>query len=1133
MNNTTSVNTIDNYSLKGEWTYRFEDQEGNQVGDEISGTNIVTKAAYDTIFTNLGAAFDNTRRVFIGNMATDEKFNRTVVPSIAVGTLENYVYTPRAGNINPYGDWEGRINFTGSRRVFRSLGLCTETSPITARLTIGSTITVTAVSGSTITVSLGTTQIVRNTNTSTGINDCWVTKDAALGEPGFQILSINDSATTRTSFTITFTENVGTYFQVGNVVRIINTLNTALAYSKIQPLKYNITLASISGNALTFTTAGGLAFSTNSLASQYISPNINNDFGTVIQASNIVQTSDTNLTLTINAGDLGSFAIGNNYFLTIYPVQESNITLFVKYRITVIWANSTGNTFPDFRYSLENRIFSVGSAINLSHASYGYGKVSTIPDVTDKLSNRNAYTPTHTITSTTFNNPHMYKRVFPSPNTDGTLYNYIMLGNDPNTEQAIWYKGVENTRSPIQNQFPHSAIATIPFYSSTAENLPGGSLKPIVSGTWTEWLPHMYDFVITAPGLVGISTYKIKQYLHTGTQGNTFNSNIANVPSVPIFSNLNSNLPQGRTVNRALASFNTGNPATGTINIIPESQLPEWLYTTQGTRIPFGKFGFLQCGADRFSIITDCYLGTIYNYSATNYPILNNLNITQVCIFYYGDPENIWIACRNNGLYKLDFSTQTISLVVNEPCYGVSNKTNGEIVALFNSGFRTSQNNFSTVLGDANTINKSEVKFIHVDKKELLTTRVICFAKDIIDNLRDVWYFWTSTAGLLERVTSLRTTAGNAVNVRGAGFTNQWPASNNFADCYNGQYRGVHSNSRFNSWYYDVDTGVFLGFTWAALSEYGTSREYLAFKFNSSSTYIKSIFQVSGGSIPRWQTVKGASLTNIVQTFKNYAVANTDIYKVTDLNTVSPTLSFISTVADTTGVDTDAYSNSCILYNTYDINDNRLAYISENILMSPQVNLRLNLTTNTYGWNSTTGQWKLDNNNLLPGKPTHSTAQPIIDGLSIAWSELSPEQPYAMSTGEYFNCFVNHGMFKDPYITNPTYTFYFTMRPTVQFVVNTVIGAGLTYQLPFVSSDALFGYVLLDGTDTKLLHNVSISGYGGTVQSITVGTTAATANTIAINSEKGGLITFNAADVGKTFSGTITYTRKYHSTEVT
>lgn len=1108
-----NINSINKYSFKGEWSYRFVDQEGNQVGEEVVGTNIVTKSAYDAVFANLGAAFSNTGRVFIGPMGLEEKFNRTVVNATTVGTLQTYVFTPRVGLTNPYADWECRINFTGTRRIFRSIGLSNSTAP-TARQEVTSTLTVTNVSSNTITVSISPALSIGNAASRAGIIDCWITKDSLRGESGYQVLSLTGNSS---SITITFTEPHNNYFQIGDVVYVNNNVISALAYSKIDPVKYALTLTNISGNNLTFSITDTLNFGTNSLAQQYISSTLGNDFGTPITGNTLIQSSDTSITVTV--GNSTGYTIGNTYYLVIYPVQEANITLFVKYRISINWDDNYGNTFPDFKYSLENRIFNVGTAITLNHASYGYGNPDTILEVTNKLSNRNAYTPTHSITSTTFNTSHMHKRVFPSPVTDGILYNYIMLGNDPNTGQAIWFKGVENTRSPIQNQFPHSSIHLQPFYSSTAENLPQGSLKPIVSGNWTEWAPHMYEFVIAQPGLIGQSTYKIRQYAHImGTNGNDTSRGNSQLLVSPLLSRWNTKSFPTKGRVKDMSTFLIANGG-----IASESIVPQYYYSVDGTRIPFGKFGFIQCSPNSFTIVENIYEGVLQNYSSANYPILNNLNITQISIAYYNTPNIVWIACRNNGLFKLDFDTQIITLVVAEPCYGVAHKVNGDTVALFDSGFRISTDNFASNIGDATGIIRSEVKFIKLDEAVIANTRVICCGKDAIDDLRDLWYFWSDTAGLIQRTVSPHTTAGSTV------FYNVALA-----------FRGIHTNFTFNTFAYNQSSGNFLicpyGVTTLSCNSFCRTQYYVAYTFmmfTSNSTVSINNYSLQQSN-DTGKTLNLFSFSRVTTPFKGGAAASQQVGGPISGNTASRGIDYFFPAihAGLTSWNLDAYANSCALYNTYDINDNRCIYISENTITRFPYELREPFFINTWGWNSTTGQWELDSGNLLPGKPTHSTAQPIIDGLEVRWSELSPEQPYAMSTGEYFNVFVNHGMFKDPYITNPTYTFYFTMRPTVQFTVNTVIGAGLTYQLPFVNDDALFAYVLLDGNDTKLLHNVSISGYGSTVESITVGTTTTGPNRIAINSERGGLITFNAADVGKTFTGTITYTRKYHSTEV-
>jgi hypothetical protein len=183
-----------------------------------------------------------------------------------------------------------------------------------------------------------------------------------------------------------------------------------------------------------------------------------------------------------------------------------------------------------------------------------------------------------------------------------------------------------------------------------------------------------------------------------------------------------------------------------------------------------------------------------------------------------------------------------------------------------------------------------------------------------------------------------------------------------------------------------------------------------------------------------------------------------------------------------------------------------------------------------YGWNGSS--WQLDNAELLEGKPTHSSTDTLIDNLNIRWEELSPESPYSMSIGEHFTQYINKGILKEDYITNPKYSFYFIMRPTIFYDINITIPSGLTYQLPFVTDDINFWAIATDTTETFRLHDLEISGYGEPIDIINIGSTAPAQGTITLNSSTGGVLTFNALDEGKTLTGKILYTQKFHPTEV-
>ena len=182
-----------------------------------------------------------------------------------------------------------------------------------------------------------------------------------------------------------------------------------------------------------------------------------------------------------------------------------------------------------------------------------------------------------------------------------------------------------------------------------------------------------------------------------------------------------------------------------------------------------------------------------------------------------------------------------------------------------------------------------------------------------------------------------------------------------------------------------------------------------------------------------------------------------------------------------------------------------------------------------YGWNDTTSEWEKDPDNLLPGKPLDPAQEDLVDGLAISWSDLNPAETRDLVAGQSYTFtrvpgdtgFVSDGTYASVPIK---YSYY--LRPVVLYDLNTTISAA-TLTLDPVTSDPL--WLSLDPYAPEVIE-LNIDGYAVPATTILSGTPGV--NEVKVSDSVGGILEFNAADVGKTVTGEVLYMRKIHTTEV-
>jgi hypothetical protein len=218
--------------------------------------------------------------------------------------------------------------------------------------------------------------------------------------------------------------------------------------------------------------------------------------------------------------------------------------------------------------------------------------------------------------------------------------------------------------STIQNVFRHASTSNMPFLdvSNLATSL--GNVVP--SGSWTtQTLPEMYSVNIVTGGPVGTATYTYskRKVFH-------FSGNVYEYTGTPI--------PNFMTDN---VSFLMPDPLVPQLN--PLTKITDYNHRLSCSKA-INTHSFVMVFTDHV-IAHDVLTNISTVYSAATHPTFAPTDITQIETDSLG---NIWVACRNTGLYKINGSTittyGTAQGLPSNTCFGVHlGKPNGSTVKIW------------------------------------------------------------------------------------------------------------------------------------------------------------------------------------------------------------------------------------------------------------------------------------------------------------------------------------------------------------------------------------------------------------------------------------------------------------------
>jgi len=587
------------------------------------------------------------------------------------------------------------------------------------------------------------------------------------------------------------------------------------------------------------------------------------------------------------------------------------------------------------------------------------------------------------------------------------------VGEPLSGDNAFFISKINYAKEPFQTGFWHSSTAPTPFFDPLFAGSSNGI--PTLAGTWTGKLPELFKLTITTTGAVGVATYKLSIRKHLGFNGSNY------------------------------TDLTIGSPYRNP-NIAAHPRHHGWR-KQDNDLLRWSNTQIVQYD-DTGVTLLDIFDGTFTTWDSLSTPVLSATQIRQVAV----DPVNnlIYVACRNTGLYIINVNTNSITLQLNNPCYGVDVGRNGRTFALVNGGLYSSNNwavaeTFTfTGISDGNW---SRVYFLKADP-ENTNDRIAIIAENASGtNRRMVWWQVGTPAAVLGY-------EGSEIK--------RYPASLDVSN-----------------------TGSF----WAAQASgftYGTTtRTALTLNINGATVAV---------SIPSetfTHTVWGSDAYykvdfyngNLITNDRLLSSNNTSVVAYTALGT-TPTLLHLDS-----GITLYASMRQLFTDNTYCWTD--------------------------YGWNGSS--WVAGNPN---SKTSHTGAETLINGITVAFAN-GTNAPHFTSTN-YFTQGICYGLWKDNASSLDYSSAWYSIPVIFNQAVSLTIPTTAPYTLTLTDATTYPSFIRIE-TDTPQLHKFTINGTP--VTQIYVNGEAPAPGEISMQSSGNGVLTFNAADAGKTLGGTYTWLR--------
>lgn len=695
---------------------------------------------------------------------------------------------------------------------------------------------------------------------------------------------------------------------------------------------------------------------------------------------------------------------------------------------------------------------------------------------------------------------------------------------------------------PFQKIWSHRINAPLPFFDPS--NAAIGTAYPMIAGTWTGIWPELYRYTITLGGAMGTSQYKFSKRLHLGFNGNAYSDRTVICP----FRNPNTPAAAGMHGWR-----------------FEDNDLLRWSSTQI---VQYDNTGVT---------LLDLMDGSYTNWDATTTPILNVTKLRQCAV----DTTNqlIYCACRDTGLWIIDVANGTTIQQIPTPCYGVDVGRNNVAVAIVDGGIYQSTDWTTPVTFTFTGIsdgNWSRVFFLKADPED--TSDRLAIVADNGSGIRRVVWAQLNPPPLPPTPTATRywrvknttpATGGDAQwicyelifqNEFGIDITVGGTSTNTAAFDKNGgtfssigvganltlQYTfaspvvvyqllisNLNNGSNIPPTNYDLEyspdniswmiagsftTGTNSGQYYPYITPYLPNDVALGYEGAEIKQWAASLdVSDTGGfwAIASLRLFFGTTMTQAiasppVQSLIHSVWGNVNLYKIS-FYTSTPGNEFLignTAIVNSSNISQNAYAALGTTATVLHMQGGIVA-LSNAVRQLFTDNI---YAWENYGWNGS--NWILNNTN---SKPTHTSIDTLIQGLTIQWMAGT------FQLGDFFTQGILNGTWKDNATTVFIENFWYTKA--VHFDVALpgalTVPAIAPYEIPFpAASNPVFARIETDSVSA--LNKFTIGGV--VVPTIYVnGESAGPGELTIYPTGAGAKAVFNAVDAGKTWAGTYSW----------
>lgn len=304
---------------------------------------------------------------------------------------------------------------------------------------------------------------------------------------------------------------------------------------------------------------------------------------------------------------------------------------------------------------------------------------------------------------------------------------------------------------PVQNIFNHSSSGTEPFQQVT-QLATGTGIMNATGTSWTNpnW-PEYYRIQINNSGGVGTSRYSFAHRVTSGFTQNSTGTN-SNWSTGPMHAQVLAALANGGSVQQVKGQNATLTGSSHYIRVHP-STIEETIRNIERFD-DTSVFSWDATGVTLFKLKTEEY--SVWD--ANTVPPLPATAIRQCSADSLG---NIWVACANTGLYKINVALNTVTnyttfdTITTSNVYAVDVGQGNRIFAMVNGGLVSSTDGGTTWgihsftytgISDSNWAN---VFWIMIQKNSPTFRMMIGRSTDLGSTGNIVWWSTASAAGIL------------------------------------------------------------------------------------------------------------------------------------------------------------------------------------------------------------------------------------------------------------------------------------------------------------------------------------------------------------------------------------------------